>query len=339
MSFWPPSSAPWSLGPGVRRENEGVGKREAQGPRWRRCHRTDLSALGTSPARCSGSFKKKAPSVPQSPWRLDVLLVAVQCSVVPGSRPSPGKRGVGKRGSRGRGGPAATERTSAHWALRRHDARVLLKRKHPSCRRALAARCPFGCRPMLRGPWIPAFAGKTRGRKAGAQKPRWCRCHRTDPVQRALRRHGVRVHAPFVSPAKAGAQEPRWSSSHRADLNAVELPPARCPSGFKKMALSVPQSPLAARCPFGCRPVLRGPWVPAFAGKTRGRKAGVQGPRWSSCHRTDLSAVGTPPARCLSSLEKQHPPCRRALGGPMSFWLPSSAPWSLGPGFRRENEG
>src|SRR5690625_4521697 len=66
--------------------------------------------------------------------------------------------------------------------------------------------------------------------EAGTQGPRWRRCHRTDPVQRALRRHDARVHSPFISPAKAGAQEPRWSSSHRADLNAVELPPARCPS-------------------------------------------------------------------------------------------------------------
>src|SRR5690625_2705553 len=27
MAFWPPPNARWSLGPGVRRENEGVGKR------------------------------------------------------------------------------------------------------------------------------------------------------------------------------------------------------------------------------------------------------------------------------------------------------------------------
>src|SRR5690625_5274820 len=38
-------------------------------------------------------------------------------------------------------------------------------------------------------------------------------------------------------------------------------------------------------------------------------------------------------------LKRKHPPCRRALGGPMSFWLPSNAPWSLDPGVRRENEG
>src|SRR5690625_7005305 len=125
MSFWLPSNAPWSLGPGVRRENEGVGKRGprirggaaatertsaqralrrqdarvpapfvspakagAQEPRWRRCHGTDLSAAGLPLARCSGVFERTAPSVPQRPWRLDVLLVAIQCSVVPGARNS-----------------------------------------------------------------------------------------------------------------------------------------------------------------------------------------------------------------------------------------------------------
>src|SRR5690625_7177601 len=72
--------------------------------------------------------------------------------MVPGSRRSPGKRGVGKRGPRNRGGAAAMERTSA---------------------------------------------------------------------QRAFRRHGARVHSPFVSPAKAGAQEPRWRRCHGTDLSAV----------------------------------------------------------------------------------------------------------------------
>src|SRR5690625_6757186 len=75
-----------------------------------------------------------ALSVPQSPWRPDVLLVAVQCSVVPGSRRSPGKRGgVGKRGPRSRGGVAAMERASAQWGFRRHDVWVVLKRKHSPC--------------------------------------------------------------------------------------------------------------------------------------------------------------------------------------------------------------
>src|SRR5690625_861684 len=38
-------------------------------------------------------------------------------------------------------------------------------------------------------------------------------------------------------------------------------------------------------------------------------------------------------------LKRKHSPCHGALDGSMSFWLPPSAPWSLGPGVRRENEG
>src|SRR5690625_3194664 len=39
-----------------------------------------------------------------------------------------------KRGPRNRGGAAVAERSSAQWALRRHDVRVVLKRKHAPCR-------------------------------------------------------------------------------------------------------------------------------------------------------------------------------------------------------------
>src|SRR5690625_2344076 len=95
---------------------------------------------------------------------------------------------------------------------------------------------------------------------------------------------------------------------------------------------------MAVRCPFRRHPVLRGPWVPAFAGKTRSRKAGAQEPRWRRFHETDLSAVGLLPARCPGALEKQHAPCRGALDGSMSFWPPASAPWSLDPGVRREDD-
>src|SRR5690625_6474512 len=38
-------------------------------------------------------------------------------------------------------------------------------------------------------------------------------------------------------------------------------------------------------------------------------------------------------------LKSQHAPCHGGHGGSMSFWLPASAPWSLGRGVRRENEG
>src|SRR5690625_7717670 len=37
-------------------------------------------------------------------------------------------------------------------------------------------------------------------------------------------------------------------------------------------------------------------------------------------------------------LKKQHPPCHGGHSGLMSFWLPSRARRSLGPGVRRENE-
>src|SRR5690625_3962370 len=37
-------------------------------------------------------------------------------------------------------------------------------------------------------------------------------------------------------------------------------------------------------------------------------------------------------------MKRRHPLCCGNHGGLMSFWLPPSAPWSLGPGVRRENE-
>src|SRR5690625_863107 len=198
MSFWLPPSAPWSLGPGVRRENEGwesggpgaavvphplagpqrsgpstgtmlgfiphsfpprkrgprsrggaaatartsaqrafhrhdarvhppfvsPAKAGAQEPRWCRCHETDLSAADIPPAGCLGFLERTARSVLRKPWWSDVLLAATQCSVVPGSRRSPGKRGMGKRGPRGRRGATPTGRTSAQRAFHRHNARV-----------------------------------------------------------------------------------------------------------------------------------------------------------------------------------------------------------------------
>src|SRR5690625_191768 len=67
-------------------------------------------------------------------------------------------------------------------------------------------------------------------------------------------------------------------------------------------------------------------------------KAGAHAPRWCRGHGADLSAAGSPPARFLSSLERQHPSCRGGYGGSMSFWLPSRARWSLDPGVRREDD-
>src|SRR5690625_6292310 len=47
------------------------------------------------------------------------------------------------------------------------------------------------------------------------------------------------------------------------------------------------------------------------------------------------------PGRTLSGpvlLKRPHPLCRGGCGGPMSFWLPPSAPRSLDPGLRREDD-
>src|SRR5690625_761707 len=130
---------------------------------------------------------------------------------------------------------------------------------------------------------------------------------------------------------------------------------------------------LVVRCPLGRLPVLDGSWTlglamppgrenderdqrqikspsrffqlsPRFLGSPRAylvvssTKAEAQDSPWRRCHGTDLSAVGFPLARCLGSFESQHPLCCGTLDDWMSFWLPPSAPWSLDPGVRRENE-
>src|SRR5690625_5237238 len=109
-------------------------KAGAQEPRWRRCHETDLSAANIPPAGCSGSCPLSFP--PR------------------------------KRGPRSRDGAAVTERTSVQRAFCQHDAQALLKESTLRAAEAVVVRCPLGCRPELGGPWVPAFAGKTRGRIA-----------------------------------------------------------------------------------------------------------------------------------------------------------------------------
>src|SRR5690625_7835052 len=94
---------PWV--PACAGKRRGGRKAGAQEPWWCRCHGTGLSAVGFSPARCLSGFKKKALSVLRRLGWFDVLLVAIQCSVVPGSRRSRAEgRGVGQGGGvRGRG--------------------------------------------------------------------------------------------------------------------------------------------------------------------------------------------------------------------------------------------
>jgi len=158
-------------------------------------------------------------------------------------------------------------------------------------------------------------------------------------AQWVLRRHDARVHSSFVSPAKAGAQGPRWCRCHCTNLSAVGSPPARCSGSLEKTAPSLPQSPWRPDVLLAATQCSVVPGSRRSPGKRGGRKAGAQGPRWCRCHGADLSAAGSPPARCSGSLEKQHALCRGGCGGSMSFWPPPSARWSLAPGVRRENEG
>src|SRR5690625_1471066 len=95
------------------------------------------------------------------------------------------------RSPRSRDGAAVTERTSVQRTFCQHDAQALLKSSTLRAAEPLMARCPFGRQPVLRGPWIPAFAGKTM-RKIGASSG-------------PLHAFPAPPCSPFVSPAKAGA--------------------------------------------------------------------------------------------------------------------------------------
>jgi len=164
---------------------------------------------------------------------------------------------------------AATERTSAQRVFRRHDVRVVLKRKHPRAAEAAVARCPSGCHPELRGPWVPAFAGKTRGRKARG-------------------------------PAAAVWPLPRSGPQRNGPSTGTML-------GF---------------IPHSFPPRKRGP-------SSRGGAAATERTSTQRAfHRQDAWVL----------MKRRHPLCCGNHGGLMSFWLPPSAPWSLGPGVRRENE-
>src|SRR5690625_3874042 len=150
---------------------------------------------------------------------------------------------------------------------------------------AVVVRCPFGRHPELRGLWVPAFAGKTRGKKAGAQEPRWCRCHGTDlsavgfPPARCSGSFPIRF--PRESGGLGAAVVPLpWNGPHRSELSAGTMLRLSFPTRRSSAVEAV-----VVRCPFGRHPELRGPWVPAFAGKTRGQEgerpttAGVAAPR------------------------------------------------------------
>src|SRR5690625_3938946 len=201
----------------------------------------------------------------------------------------------------------------------------------------MAVRCPLGCRPELGGPWIPAFAG------------------------RAMREFSARLSPPRFSdssalssfpPRKRGPRSHSGAAATGMDLSAADIPPARCLSALERKHLlcrggcggSMP-SWLPSRARWSLAPVVRREAVggasrrlgpPRFSDSSalslrfpRESRGGSE-PRWCRSHGADLSAAGSPPARCLSALERKHPPCRGGCGGSMSFWLPSRARWSLG---------
>src|SRR5690625_2600187 len=195
--------------PGSRRSpgKRGVGKREAQELRWCRCHGADLSAAGFRPVRCSGSVEKAARFVPWRLWWFDVLLVAAQGLAAPGSRRSPGKRGVGKRGAQ-----------ELRWCGC-HGADLSAAGFQPT-------RCPGALeKPALSVPWRPWWFDVPLVAAQGLAAPG----SRRSPGKRGV--------------GKRGAQEPRWCRCHGADLSAAGFQPTRCPGALEKPALSVPWRP------------------------------------------------------------------------------------------------
>src|SRR5690625_6333318 len=104
----------------------------------------------------------------------------------------------------------------------------------------MAVRCRLGCRPELGGPWVPAFAGKTRGRKA-----------------RGPGAAVVPLPREWTSPQGVFPRHNAWVLLKESTLRAAEAVVVRCPLGF--------------------RPELGGLWASASAGKTRNSIAGGAG--------------------------------------------------------------
>src|SRR5690625_385011 len=141
----------------------------------------------------------------------------------------------------------------------------------------MAVRCPFGCRPELGGPWVPAFAGKTmREFSARLGPPRF-----SDSSALSLSLHGA-------LPISGAAVVPRpreWISAQwifrRHDAWVL----------VKESTLRAVEA-VVVQCPFGCRLELGGRWSVALAGKTGGGKAGGRGAAVVRRHGEWASASG-----------------------------------------------
>ena len=148
---------------------------------------------------------------------------------------------------------------------------------------ALVARCPSGCHPVRGGPWIPAFAGKT--------KMSFLRAFFSFP------------------PRKRGPRARGGAVPAQANFSAASVPPAQCSGAVERDSSFCAAEAPVARCPSGCHPVRGGPWIPAFAGKTKmsflrafssfpPRKRGPRGRGGAVPAQANFSAASVPPAQC-----------------------------------------
>src|SRR5690625_7319989 len=108
----------------------------------------------------------------------------------------------------------------------------------------MAARCPFGRHPELGGPWVPAFAGKTK--RVGKRGPRshgGAAITAQTSAQRGFHRRNAQVLDRMGAVEGTRAEEPRWRRSQRTNLRAVGFLRAGSPVALDKPALCVPPRP------------------------------------------------------------------------------------------------
>src|SRR5690625_4466330 len=147
---------------------------------------------------------------------------------------------------------------------------VLFKRRHPPCRGDRGGSMSFW--PPPSAPWSldPGV------RRENDERDR----RQTRPLSRFSDfRHAFYVSSALslVSPAKAGAQEPRCGRCHGTDLSPAAIPTRRSSDLSKDVTLRAAET-VVVRCPSGRHPVLGGPWIPAFAGKTMREIGAKPGP-------------------------------------------------------------
>jgi len=182
------------------------------------------------------------------------------------------------------------------------------------------ARCPSGCHPVRGGPWIPAFAGKTK-------------------------MSSLRAFSSFP-PRKRGPRDRGGAVPAQANFSAASVPPAQCPGAVERDSSFCAAEAPVARCPSGCHPVRGGPWIPAFAGKTKmsslrafssfpPRKRGPRDRGGAVPAQANFSAASVPPAQCPGAVERDSSfcaaeapvarcpsGCHPMRGGP---WIPAFA--------------